>query len=397
MPVSVTTPEDLQPINGRLDLLETQVEPINSQIVNLALMDNALSTQIQNVNNSIAGLDARISVIESAVAALDARVTTLEAPVEPPPPPPPPPAPAELKLELVGGWRLTGEFARSQLAIDHATMRAFVVGHGQRNEVIEYALPARGAGSDYTRWPTVQPTRTIQGWWSGGYGNGIVFKDGQLHVAPRMFYDIHPPEVTTIYRQDGTTQVVNVPRQRFGGFVKGVNSLELGGGGYESGQGSAKGPTLAKMDGTILIDHQQNVTFEQACSREPNYWPHNGQDSWVCWAPRNGVGKWACDRVTGGGLRFSHGVYFWAYLGIGDLNYDRQNETFAAESRTYLFHYDPVTYQLKGWKQWAIKPELAVRGQEISPDGKFVYLTRDHAWSSGLYQADPVLEVYEVK
>jgi len=335
------------------------------------------------------------SAINARLDAIEARIAALEV-VPEPPPPPPPPAPAELNLQLIGGWRLTGEFSRGQLAMDHATMRAFVVGHEQRNEVNEYQLPPMGTGVDINTWPKVVKTKTIAGWWQGGYGSGIVYLGGQLRVAPKTFYDMAPPATTTIFAQDGTTQVVNVPRQRFAGFVKGVGSLELGSGGYESGQGFAMGPTLATMAGEKLIDFPQSTAWDRRCPREPNYWP-KGADDWTALKPVDGKGVWACDRVWGGGLRFTHGIYYWCFMGVGDIDYARQNETFAAENKTYLYRFDPVTYKLIGWKEWPVNTSLRVRGQEISPDGKYVYLLRTNAWKSGMYTVDPILEVYEVK
>lgn len=353
--ISFLQPDDLQPITGQL--------------------------------NALAGADA---AFHDQLAALEARVAALEVV---PPPPPPPPTPTELNLQLLGGWRLTGEFSRGHLAIDHATMRAFVVGHAQRNEVNEYKLPAMGVGADVNTYPKVVRTNLIPGFWQGGYGSGIVWDKTQLKVAPKKFYDTAPPTTTTIYAQDGTTQVVNVPRQRFGGFVKSATGYELGSGGYESGQGFAMGPTLASLDGTKLIDFPQNAAWAGRCPRDPNYWPV-GADDWTALKPVDGKGVWACDRVFGGGLRFNHGIYYWCWCGIGDIDYKRQNETFAATNKTYLYRFDPVTYKLIDWKEFPIGK---VCGQEISPEGKYVYLIEAQAWASGMYKEDPVLKVYEVK
>lgn len=386
-------------LSAELLAQKAKVATLETDMAGQKVITSSLISELNKEKIKVATLEASVAInrtsitsLEVSLTALTARVAALEGTQ------PPPPAPTELNLELKGGWRLKGEYARGQLAIDYATMRAFVVGHEQRNEVYEYQLPAMGTGSDYSQWPAVTRTQTIAGWWTGGYGSGIIFKDGQLRVCPKKFYDTTPPTVTEIFAQDGTLQTVSVPRQRFGGFVKGVGSLELGGGGYESGQGWARGPTLAKLDGTKLIDFPQTSVPVNCCPREPNYWPADpSQSAWVCMGPVDGKGYWSCDRVPGGGLRFSHGVYYWATMGIGDLNYSRQNETFAAENKVYLYHFDPATYQLKGWKEWHVNPALRVRGQEISPDGKYVYLTRTNAWKSGIYVVDPILEVYEVK
>ena len=375
MAVTFLTPDDLQSITGRVAALEATHPPVPFDP----------------------------SALQSSIAALEARVAALE--VVPDPDPQPDPQPTELNLQLLGGWRLTGEFSRGQLAIDHAAMRAFVVGHARRNEVYEYKLPAMGVGSDINAYPKVVRTNLIPGWWSSDpniYANGIIYEGGQLKVAARKFYDTAPPSTTVIKAQDGTQQNINLPRQRFAGFVKSPVGYELGCGGYESGQGSAYGPTLAKLDGTILINHDLTNTWAKRCPREPNYYPSGHVDSWVALEPRDtngdGVkeGVWACDTVSGGGLRFPHGIYYWAWMGLGDLDYGRQNETFAApgQNKTYLYRFDPVTYKLIGWKEFG---DRKFCGQEISPDGKYVYLIEGNAWASGMHAVDPVLKVYEVK
>jgi hypothetical protein len=82
---------------------------------------------------------------------------------------------------LLGGWRLTQEFARGGLAIDFATMRCWMVGHSQRHEVLEFNLPAMGTGTDVNAWPAVTPVRVIPDFWqSDGYANGLCFWQGKL-------------------------------------------------------------------------------------------------------------------------------------------------------------------------------------------------------------------------
>ena len=385
MPATVTTPEDLQPLEGALNLLTSRV----------------VALELAPPNPAIAQLQA-------AVAALDVRVKALEAPTPPPPPPPPK---TELKLELVGGWRLVGSYATGQTGIDHATMRAWINNSEEQAKLIQYQLPPRGEGTDVTKWPIVSGT-IVPGWWTGGFANGIRFGNGKVWVMPKVHYDGAPPGTMSEVAQDGETKVINLPRQQFSGYVKSANGYEYGCGGYNSGGGWCKGPSLAGLDGTVKIFYSQYATWEQACQREPNYWPKSGNDSWVCWCPRkDGVkvpvpitdftglqGRWASDRIRGGGLRFSHGVYYWVQCGTGELYYDRQSETFgdAKLDTCYLYHFDPVTYKLKGWKEWGKK---IVCGQEISPDGRYVYLTVRHAWKapSSLYSVDPIIEVYEVK
>src|SRR5690349_20299049 len=71
--------------------------------------------------------------------------------------PPPPAGGGGANRQLLGGWRLTQEFARGGLAIDFATMRCWMVGHSQRHEVLEFNLPAMGTGTDVNAWPAVTP------------------------------------------------------------------------------------------------------------------------------------------------------------------------------------------------------------------------------------------------
>lgn len=306
----------------------------------------------------------------------------------------------ESTFKLLGGWRITGEFAIGGIAIDHANRKLYMVGHAQRHEVYEYDLPEHGTGSDPAKWPRVNIVRTIPGWWEGGYANNLVFHDGKLWAAPRMFYDMKPPPNLILFARTKETKNVFLPRQQYGGFVKSPGQFpEVGGGGYESGQGSAFGPTLGKLDGTRLIHHDMSGKWDTREKREPNYFTLKGKDGWTALEPRiiNGKkeGRWACDRIYGGGIRLPTGIYYWPHMGIGDINYDRQNRTFAAKNVTYQYRYHPETYQLLGWKEI---PDLGgIIGQDVSPDGKLLYLNEENVWKNGIYKVDPALRVYEIQ
>ncbi len=282
-----------------------------------------------------------------------------------------------------------------------------MAGHSQRNEIMVYDLPERGTGTDPSQWPIVEASRLIPSFWTGGYANGVAFMNGKLWVSPRTFYDTSPPPDMTLFAEDGEKIVVALPRQSFSGFVKSADgSLMLGSGGYESGQGSCSGPSLAKMDGTPLIRFgwpgTPGTAFENwnlRCPREPNYYPINHTNDWVAWEPQPGSdgvmqGRWASDRVLGGGLVLPEGICYWAYMGTGELSYARQSETFGDEvnNRTYKYVFDKSTYQLKSWELVA-PTNVRVCGQDVGPDGK-VYLNVSNVWSSGRWQADPALHVY---
>lgn len=371
MPVTFLTPEDLQPINDEQQALEARVASLEAVPPPVPFDPSAL---------------------QASIAALEARVTALE-PVPPPPPPPPPPV--TFNLRLLGGWRLYESYSRGVFAIDFATMTAYVAGHTQYNTIVKFPLPAYGAGDVVANYPQVLKTETIESWWPSedGKTNGLVFENGRLLSSPRKFYDMTPPSVTKIYASDGEVITVNVPRQKFSGFVKSPTGWELGCGGYESGQGTSSGPTLATVAGVPLIGSYDSTSWETRCPREPNYYPHDGVDSWACYAPRNGEGRWASDKIMGGGIRHSTGIYYWPLMGIGAIDYGLQNECFSLERKTYMYRYDPATYQLIGWQEFPIKK---VAGQEISPDGRYVYLMCTEEWGGGP-NTSPVLRVYEVE
>lgn len=297
---------------------------------------------------------------------------------------------------LVGGWRLAEPFARGSIAIDWSTRRLWMSGHTQHNTIQEFILPEIGPGDDINQWPVVTPTRTIASFWDGGegiavYPNGLIFWKGKLWVAPRKFYDTAPPETLTLYSESGEKIVVPLPRQIFSGFVKrfGQDPL-LGCGGTESGQGSARGPSLATMDGgTVYLYHDYSPEWEGREDRPANYFPVNHIDAWYALEPRNGKGKWASDSIYGGGLWLPEGVAYWPYLGTGVIDYVFQNVTLSLAPKTYRYLYDTST-----WKpEWTEQNLGMIQGQDFGPNGEVV-LAEGNAWTSGIYRVDTVVRVY---
>jgi hypothetical protein len=294
--------------------------------------------------------------------------------------------------QLVGGWRLRQSFSRGSFAIDFATMRCMVQGHGPSNTVVEFQLPQRGTGTNPSNWPQVQPSTAPRRFWpSDTYANGICFWQGKFWVSPRKHYDTAPPSNLTLFAADGETRVVNLPRQKFSGFVKRGPGLEplLGSGGYESGQGSACGPTLGTLNGQVLINFNFGGNWDSREVRDPDYSTVGNTDSWVAYAPRNGQGRWGCDWISGGGLVLPEGICYWPQFGTGQLDYAYQSRCFARSWRNAKYVYDAETHRLKRTEAVPDVPGwFAVGGQEVDAAGR-VYLSQESP------EADVIIRVYE--
>jgi len=312
---------------------------------------------------------------------------------------------------------MTGE-PQGAIAIDFNSMRLWISGAG--GGVQQFNLPAMNSG-DPNGWPRLSPASSITRWWpstfsgaQGVYPNGLVFWQNKLWVAVRGFYTVDPSATMpmTIYAQDGQTIAINLPQQKFSGFVKRGPGLDplIGGGGYESGQGSQSGPSLATLSGQRLIEYQwpgmpgANLEFwNQRAPRETNYRPSDHgtvQDYWVAWLPRtiNGTlqGRWASDMVFGGGLALPDGITYWPWMGTGDLDYAFQIPTFGQTTQTYQYRYDANNYQFKDFARMQDIGTYPVKGQELGPDGK-VYLSVINPWwnqgSTSLW-TDVAIKVY---
>ena len=319
-------------------------------------------------------------------------------------------------FHLLGGWRVAMPFCGGGLAIDSKNKRFFTNGFGSADEIMEFSLmqpnPKTGAveevkmgkGDNVAKWPRLDPVKKYTRFWEGGYAGGLFYEDNCLWVSPRKFYDTSPPLEFSLYGKDLTTgevktKLVKLPRAAFGGgFVKAkggklANTL-LGCGGYESGQGSVAGPTLATADGKILINQKNHGTseFSQRELRPANYWPKDHENGWMALEPQNGVGRWACDRIHAGGIWTPRGICYWPLLGVGDIDYQRQSETFGASTETWLYTYDPKTYDKVEFNLWKYGH---VQGQEMGPDG-LVYLLVRNMWQSALYKVDSVIMVFDI-
>lgn len=349
-------------------------------------------------------------------------------------PPYVPPARTVGSRPLTGGWRLQAGLAHCNLAIDFDRMKAWIsTKYENPGDLLEFDLPPMGQGSDVSVWPVLSPDRIIPEFWSArfrwyseeeiaavdaleqnrmrslndsryrAYASGLYYGDltgsgKKLWCAPKVYYDTFPPLTTMLVAEDGEVVTVPVPRQKFAGFVKRGPGLKpyIGSGGDESGQGGACGPTCATLDGQVLVNYERPdmpgaedangvpMYWNQRAPRDPNYSTVYHGDSWIGWYPRviNGVleGRWASDRVSGGGLVLPEGIAHWARMGTGVIDYGNQSPTFTwpVFRRTYRYLHDAVTgactsYDLTGLGH--------VTGQELGPDGT-VYLLETDAWSS---------------
>jgi hypothetical protein len=316
---------------------------------------------------------------------------------EPTPTPTPVPVPVPAGDALLGGWVFPFDYQRGAIAMDFSRNKLWMVGHSQRQELLEFDLPPMRTGGGWGE--PVQPTKVIPRFWSTGNAYGLAHFRGKLWVSPRVFYDQPPQseEPLTLYAEDGETIALPYKRQIFSGFVKRGPGLDplIGGGGYESGQGTASGPSLATLDGQILIEYGWPGTpganlehWNERAPREPNY--SVLRDDWVGWQPRtiNGElqGRWASDRIYAGGLVLGDGVYYWPWMAAQGnaypLDYAYQTYTFAADgdNRTYEYLYTPQG-QFQSYRQL---PDLGViAGQELGPDGRIYLHDMGQGWLSG--------------
>jgi hypothetical protein len=313
--------------------------------------------------------------------------------------------------KLLGGFRVAGvNFARGTIAVDWTTRTMRLAGKDGNQELVEYQLPEQlGTGDDLAQWPVLQPTRKVPAWWMKEpnhgmalYVNGICHFRGKWWVSVKAYYDTAPPPTLRLYAEDGEVLTVRLGRQAYSGFVKRGPGQDpyLGCGGYESGQGWTTGPTLATLDGRVLIGQQWTPDWNGREKRPPNYSCAKDQDSWVALKPRMIDGKlegrWACDRVYGGGLVLPEGVTYWCFLGTGVIDYNIQHttpsDTFAITNKTYEYRYDKSNFRFLSYTETKLGK---IGGQDLDPKGR-IWLCESNAWrNDSPYVVDPVLRVFE--
>jgi len=364
------------------------------------------------------------------VEALERIVVPVPEPEPEPEPEPPPPQPSKRlsvsDFKLVGGFRLKEPFSGGGLAIDFDKKIIYQGGHDQRDMVVRHALPDIGLGEpgdNHASWPIATRIDEMAPFWKdqpwGEFANlpdqrlGLCVRDGKLWVSPRVFYDTKPANMT-IVSDAGDRVDIPLLRPGFGGgFIDGHPEFLVGCGAYRSGQGSKAGPTVAKFDGTVLLDQVGfgDMRFSERTPRPSGSWPVGGKDVWYGFIPRKpdgtlctkeealagvGVGAWNSDTIQDGGVWTERGLCFWAMLGFGELDYAWQSEQFARSgmSRPYLYTYDPVTFARDSvqYEEW---PWGQIIGCEVGPDGR-IYLMRRNAWKGSMYVVDSAIYVFEL-
>jgi len=312
-------------------------------------------------------------------------------------------------FELLGGWRIRQEFARGGMAIDWTTRRVFASGHAQANEIHEYELPTEmGNGDDVNNWPELNRVATHAAFWfepgippnDQGYSGGIRVEDGILWVSPKVYYETTPDPLIVYGKNLTTGEILRKPmtlsQPAFGGgFIKGFSETLIGCGGYESGQGAVYGPTCAKEDGTILLNQAGlGANWDERTPRPANYSVE--EDTWIGLSPRGGEGRWASDKVYGGGVWLENGLCYWPLLGTGLLAYKHQSEVFSIgeAKESWLYTYDPNTFARDSvaFEPW---PHGKVNGHEVDSTG-LVYLLTSDAWAS-YYKVDSAIKVFRLK
>ncbi len=333
-------------------------------------------------------------------------------------------------LNLVGGYKLREPWARGSFAVDWRNMVLKMTGHVHTTRILTYDLanapPMEG-------FPEVYPISADWGWWPNTkenadhqYCNGLWFNGTNWWAVCRAHYDMSPRWDMDVYADDGTVWTAPLPQQKFSGFVKtpigedGISWAYFGCGGYESGQGTPSGPTLADYLGNVYLDYDwlpnPGANLEHWNTRAPrpaDYWPEGHVDSWVGWEPRTVAdvrqGRWASDWLYGGGVFLPNGpLLYFPYQGTGELRYSwgqnpdgsriQRTVTFAENAgmnRTRVLAYDPTTFEPGAFEVIEFDREIdfwnPCGGQEIDPQGR---LWLSDCFSHG--DAEVHIRVYQV-
>jgi hypothetical protein len=419
-------------LGGAIDTLQSELADTNSDMADGLQVLQSQADLILSRLVAVEHAQSDLPLIASAIQGLSNRIATLEAKLEPPPPPPPPPPQPSSRIKvsdfkLVGGIRLNETYSGGGLAIDFEKGLIYQGGHSQRDMIVVHELPAIGIGEPGTKhanWPMAVKRGELAPWHKAQpYGDnanmtdcnlGLTMRDGKLWCSARVKYDTSATNRNIILVADDGERI-NVPLERAGfggGFIEGHPDLLIGCGGYRSGQGSKAGPTVARLDGTRLLDAPifNDMRFGARTPRASGSWPVTGKDEWYAFIPRKdngelctmeealagvGVGAWNSDSIYDGGVWTPRGLMFWATMGMGVLDYKLQSPQFAKSgmSRPFLYTYDPITFEYQGFEAW---PFGDIHGCEVGPDGR-IYLMRDNAWSGTYGQPYSAIYVFEIE
>ena len=364
-----------------------------------------------------------------------------EAPVAPTPPEfDAPTTPLTSAFTLLGGFRLASPYASEGLALltdAQGQVTAIIAGaHRQEQALHRYLLPAGlGASDRVAEYPILTPDRTwavsalFPSWLDGQTLRDVtVVRAGnryELAGIGRVFYNTAPRAATRISvraldaRGDtiSGTRVIDVPlpEQEFTGFVKHLESARdlesIGGGGYDSGQGSVAGLSFAQLSNGIWTRRLTPPPFGDLTTprlpRDAAYSCPEGA-SWVCLPPVNGRGIWSTEHVPSGGVRLENTLLFIATLGYGPRTYARQSATFGDPALdravAYAFQIDPrtdaVTYRRHD--QWAFAPPgrpvigMAV-GRLRGETRPVLFVMMGNAWGQGDALDAPVVQLFRIE
>lgn len=258
----------------------------------------------------------------------------------------------------------------------------------------------------------VAAMRTANGYELAGIGRVY------YNTAPRSTTQISVRELLANGTALGATRemAVDLPEQEFSGFIKhttsSVDVTAIGGGAYDSGQGSVGGLSYATRDGSARWTRRLTPpSFGDITSprlpRDTLYSCPDGA-SWVCIPPAGGVGVWSTERIGGGGVRIGNTILFIATLGYGDRRYDRQSYTFGDPALdravAYFFRQNDDTGRVEfvaydRWPAAAIgEPVIGVAvGRLRGVSGTLLFVAKGSAWEAGLYRSSPVLQVFRVR
>jgi hypothetical protein len=310
-------------------------------------------------------------------------------------------------FRLIGGYIVPQAFANPGLAIDFSRRKVYAGSRNNEKAINVYDLADMGTGDNVASWPRLKLIDKIPQFWENvptsesTHPYGLDIRDDRLWVSARGWYTQRPRAFLRVFGKglsDSVVQVreIPVPTQAFGGgFIKGhPTEWLIGAGGYMSGQGGVAGPTAATIGGKTLITQINfgTLIFDQREKRPPTLWPKGGKDTWQSMTPRNGVGAWGSDSVTAGGVWTNRGLCFWARLHTGEADYAGGGGKFSGPEETWLYTYDPHTYDGVQFHKW---PYGSVIGHEVGEDGT-LYLMMKEEHKENKFAIYPVIKAFQI-